>query len=172
MQNSLKYMSLLEDRSPELEKNLWDEMDARLVHHPLNKADVLLVGFMPDDTYNLVEYICFSGGQFSGVTPTVGVLDDEKFMAVTSHVFVNLSAFSDLDRAITTLMKLREKHLHITIILCSNEIKGDDFGTERLPIADATMRLPTTVQNFTRALDAAEINSAPRLLKLRRNLDL
>jgi hypothetical protein len=72
-----------------------------------------------------------------------------------SHVLVNVDAFPDLDSAVSELITFRQRAPRLSVILVSSGVSGDDFGSDRRPIADATLRWPLSSSRLKRALRAA-----------------
>lgn len=75
-----------------------------------------------------------------------------------THVIVNLDAFEDIDTAVDMLMDFRKRAHDVVVVACSEAVGGDDFGSERARICDATLKLPVTVSRLATGLTAASHN--------------
>lgn len=75
-------------------------------------------------------------------------------------VLVDLDTLGGISEMAEPLMRLRLGRPDIAVILLSEEIDTHDFGTERLVLADITLRLPCAFASFEFALAEAPINNA------------
>jgi hypothetical protein len=65
---------------------------------------------------------------------------------------IDVDHFPDCDTAVDFCLVLRRFHPLCRVILLSSEVAKDDFGPERRPIADATLKKPITQNRFTDVL--------------------
>lgn len=77
-----------------------------------------------------------------------------------THLIVNLDAFHDLGAAVTHLVAFRKQRPQVVVILISENVIADDFGTERKCICDATLRAPVSRNRLSQAMAAANQNNA------------
>lgn len=150
-----------------LADRLFDALDARLACTPLCQARVLLVGFTAQDRAELRRFVRLAGARMTAATASTAALADDPGLCHYSHLLVDLDAFPDLEDAVETLCAYRERHPGQIVILLGRELTGDDHGTERAPIADASLRLPVNLPRLTRALFAAGANALSRTGYLR-----
>lgn len=74
-------------------------------------------------------------------------------------VVVDLESCGGIANIVSELMAFRTAQYDIPLILISAESTVDDFSTERLAIADVTLRGPVSVSRLDLALAEAQINN-------------
>ncbi|TKD22644.1 hypothetical protein FBT96_05870 [Rhodobacter capsulatus] len=75
-------------------------------------------------------------------------------------LLVDLDTLGGMSEMAEPLMRLRLGRPDIAVVLLSEEVETHDFGTERLVLADITLRLPCAFASFEFALAEAPINNA------------
>lgn len=75
-------------------------------------------------------------------------------------LLVDLDTLGGITELVDPLMRLRIRRPDLSVILLSEEVGAHDFGTDRLAIADVTLRLPCAFASFEFALAEAPINTA------------
>lgn len=75
-------------------------------------------------------------------------------------LLVDLDTLGGISEMAEPLMRLRLNRPDIAVVLLSEEVESHDFGTERLVLADITLRLPCAFASFEFALAEAPINNA------------
>lgn len=75
-------------------------------------------------------------------------------------LLVDLDTLGGISEMTEPLMRLRLGRPDIAVVLLSEEVETHDFGTERLVLADITLRLPCAFASFEFALVEAPINNA------------
>jgi len=75
-------------------------------------------------------------------------------------LLVDLDTLGGIGTIVEGLMRLRLGRPDIAVILLTEEMDAHDFGTERLVVADITLRLPCAFASFEFALAEAPINNA------------
>lgn len=78
----------------------------------------------------------------------------------STHVIVNLDAFEAVEDAIECLLNFRSVKPACIVIAVSVYVLGDDLGSDRRAICDATLRWPISMSRFDSGLRAAEEASA------------
>ncbi len=119
--------------------------------------------FIASDQPGMTRYkglLCQAGRQVLGRT-----MFDRTIAEVVSRpadwslIVVNLDDYGGITRTVDGLLSLRRKAPAIPVILLTSEILFDDYSLERLPIADATLRMPTMLPNFEIGLAEAPVNN-------------
>lgn len=135
---------------------LWQTAADLQARNALSGARVALLGFDADDSAALRAVIREAGVVNRCNALPVGHLGHIGASGnLFSHVVVNLDAFEDLETAVTRMISYRQRCPQVGVILMSDLVSGDDFGSDRRPIADVTLRAPVTVDRMRRALRAA-----------------
>lgn len=147
---------------PDSADRLWRALEHKLAQTPLGAAHVLCVGFCGDDLQALRKFSRLAGARLTAGAASVSQLGDHALLQNYHYFLVNLDAFPDAETAIESLLAFRAWRPEAVVLLCSREVCGDDFGTERAMITDATLRLPATLERFTRAVFAAATTAAAR----------
>ncbi len=146
-----------------LESRLFTTATDRAKATSLADARVLIVGFSADQLPGLRRSIQRVGVRGIGSTPSVQKLDMfSEMKSAFSHVVVNFDAFEDTESGVDALFTFRMQASEFVIILCSAYASGDDFGTERAAICDATLRLPVSEHRVRAGLMAGTENHADR----------
>lgn len=76
-----------------------------------------------------------------------------------SFFVVDIDGSEDLDEILDRLLALRRKVPHVPVLLLSGDFSQSDFGEERLPLCDASLRTPITASRLLEALTAATENN-------------
>lgn len=117
---------------------------------------VLLLGFPYGSLSQIKQRVKATGVMATASASNVEQLSDVAYMGLgLTHVVVNLDAFEDLAAGIDALIEFREDAPDIGVILLSERVGGDDFGSERSAICDATLKLPATTPRLAAGLLAA-----------------
>lgn len=74
-------------------------------------------------------------------------------------VLVDLASCGGIAKTASSLLQFRKVHPDIPVILISAESAVDDFSTERLAVADVTLRTPLSVSRLDLALAESQINN-------------
>ncbi|MDO9640614.1 MAG: hypothetical protein Q7J44_18920 [Pseudotabrizicola sp.] len=74
-------------------------------------------------------------------------------------IIVDLDGCGGIAVAASDLITFRLEHHEIPLILISSESACDEFGSERLAIADVTLRFPLSISRFDLALAKVEMNN-------------
>lgn len=146
----------------DLQTSLFRALEARLAQTPLGCARVLLLGFEPGEIAALRKLVRLAGSRTTAAAASTRALCDDAAIAHFSHVFVSLDSVCDLGAAVDALIAHRARHPKQIVFLCDRGFGTDDLGTERAPIADASLRLPVSLPRFMRALFAAGANAVAR----------
>lgn len=77
---------------------------------------------------------------------------------------VDLDLFEDLDEATDFLINLREEEPELAAVIASVGFSSNDFSLERVLIADASVRLPTSRVTLGLAMSAAVSNNRNRMV--------
>ncbi|PYF12776.1 hypothetical protein C8J30_101157 [Rhodobacter viridis] len=75
-------------------------------------------------------------------------------------LLVDLDTLGGIAEMAEPLMRLRLNRPDLSVVLLTEEAEAHDFGTERLVLADITLRLPCAFASFEFALAEAPINNA------------
>ena len=70
-------------------------------------------------------------------------------------ILVNLDTLDWPDGTLDFLIDIRTKLPSLVVVLGSSDLKKDDFSSDRHPICDASVKLPTTRTVFALALSSA-----------------
>lgn len=147
--------------NPVVEHKNWDALACRLVslmdgRSPTTRiadARVVLVGFGFDHLRALREGLIRTGVLGIAAAPSVAQLSQLAAMKLNfTHVFVNFDAFTDVITGVDELLIFRKAASKLNVVLCTATAKGDDFGSERKCICDATLRLPANARSLRCAL--------------------
>ncbi|MBY6201035.1 hypothetical protein KUV65_06655 [Maritalea mobilis] len=122
----------------------------------LRQASVLMLGFEHTEASELHEKARKLGVALVVTSPIVSQL---KTLPSFNHPFnviiFNVDAFPDLGTAVDILLAFRRRASNVAVILLSYQVRDDDFGTDRRPIGDVTLRKPVTKKRLKRALQTA-----------------
>jgi hypothetical protein len=125
-------------------------------------ARVIIIGF----SYSQLTYIrsLLQKSNVRTISSTSNVYQLSKIGemgAAFSHIIIDIDAFDGLATGVDALLSFRQKYNHI-VLLCSASVTKDDFGTERLVICDASLRLPLSLSRLRNGLNAAIANNRER----------
>lgn len=127
----------------EYPERLDDKATKELVSNTFQHTRVLLIGFTPrhlDDTKNKLRSIGVAAtASVSSVLHLQNVCDSGLGF---THVLVNIDAFDDIEAGVEALIEYRSSAPDLIVLICSEMVGGDDFGSERARICDATLKLP------------------------------
>lgn len=138
------------------EDRLWQQFDQRTTEKPLSRARVLLMGFAPAALSRMREELHSAGVRMVASCPSVKQLDNVVGMGLSFNlVVVNGDAFTDIDNAVDNLICFRCSAPHVRVLFVSTEVKGDDFGSDRRAICDATVRAPVSADRLRAGVRAA-----------------
>ena len=84
-----------------------------------------------------------------------------------SWVIVDIDSMGGIIECIVPLMKLRSEHPEIKVIAVSQKFFRDDFGTDRLPVADVCLKLPVSFDRIEEAAKQMRVNNRIWLGRLR-----
>lgn len=90
-------------------------------------------------------HICVMRVTFSASTLTWLQLTDIDF----EFAVIDIDHFPNCDTAVDFCLILRRFHPLCRVILLSSDVSKDDYGPERRPIADATLKKPINQNRFT-----------------------
>ncbi len=136
----------------------------------LADARVLIVGFSAGQLPGLRRSLQRSGVREIVATPSVQKLQIVSEMQnAYSHIVVNFDAFESTESGVDALFTFRMQVSGFVVILCSAFASGDDFGTERAAICDATLRVPVSEHRLRAGLIAGTENHADRRSGYRKN---
>ena len=139
--------------------DLWDRAAARLETDAVCGARVLLVGFPEADQSDMLGQLRELGvGTVGAMSETGQLIALAAAEPAFSHLVVNFDACEDTETGIETLLALRKGAPGLAVVLCSAMVRGDDLGTERSAICDATLRLPVSLPRLRAGLKAASRN--------------
>lgn len=149
--------------TPDLATRLWSGAAERMDAGVLADARVLLLGFRPEHLSNLRESLRGLGVHVTAAAPSVLQLPNVAEMGLAfSHVLVHFDAFDDVESGVDALADFRASAPRMIVVACSALVSGDDLGSERFPICDATLRLPVSTPRLREGLVAATFNHIER----------
>jgi len=139
--------------------DVWARATSGLGANPLAKARVLVAGFDPAQHSALEAQLREIGVTCVVALPCIEALSpmaasDRAF----SHAIVDFDAYEDVSDGVDALLGLRSSAPGLVIVLCSAMVRGDDLGTDRQAICDATLRLPVSLPRLRDGLRAASGN--------------
>lgn len=133
----------------------------KLLAEAFEQTRFLLLGFEGEDLYVLQQKMRSIG--ICGGAPAFSVcqIDRASEMGLNfTHVLVNLDAFDSIEAAVEALITFREKTPDLIVVAFSEMTSGDDFGSERAAICDATLKLPVSTPRLADGLVTAFLNHA------------
>lgn len=137
------------------------KIESRLLADTFRYTRVLLVGFSPEHLYDTRQRLRSIGVAATASASDVQQLHDVSCMdSGFTHVLVNFDAFDDVEAAVETLMTFRPRAPDLIIVACSEVVSGDDVGSERARICDATLKLPVSTPRLIDGLVKAFLNHA------------
>lgn len=142
-----------------LEARLWTEFTARCDDADITQARVLLMGFDHDDCASTRQMVRAAGVRSCAVCRNIGQLDDAAGLpGCFTHVVINIDAFNTSHEAVDALMEFRMQQKETVVVLVSAAVSGDDFGSDRKMLCDATLRAPLSLNRIRDGLAAAWVN--------------
>lgn len=143
----------------EYPERLEDKAKKALRSKVLQNTRVLLIGFTPrhlaDTTYHLRSIGVAATASISNVHHLQNVSD---LGVGFTHVLVNIDAFDDIETGVEALIAYRSSAPDLVVLVCSEIVGGDDFGSERAGICDATLKLPISLPRLVDGLMKAYLN--------------
>lgn len=143
----------------EYPERLEDKAAKALRSNTFQHTRVLLIGFTPrhlsDTIYNLRSIGVAATASLSNVHHLHNVSD---VGVGFTHVLVNIDAFDDIEAGVEALMAYRSSAPDLIVLICSEMVGGDDFGSERVRICDATLKLPISLPRLVDGLVKAFLN--------------
>lgn len=135
------------------------EAKTKLVVDSFLETRVLLIGFTGPQLCEIRQTLRAIRVSATAAASNVGQLQDVAEMGLGfTHVLVNFDAFDDVEAGVDALMAFRSAAPELVVVVCSEMVSGDDFGTERARICDATLKLPTSATRLARGLVSALSN--------------
>mgnify|MGYP007117149188 CR=1 FL=1 len=135
-----------------VERSLWGRLGSKSRDADADLPVAAVFGFSRSTTGPICEmlrsldmnaYACFPGPN----TP-------DRLAAIpewASHVVVNIDAFGDTGEAVDCLMAFRQQRPTVRVVAVTRACTGDDFGSERQMICDATLRAPVSCNRLAAA---------------------
>lgn len=127
-----------------------------MLSNPLAGKSALVLGFdtcaLPALRLDLREL---------GVTPVISCqnvmqLEDISEMRFRADFLIlNFDMFVDVEDGVIALMEFRARHRNVAVVIISRSVAGDDIGTERKAICDATLRAPLSFDRLRNGLLSA-----------------
>ncbi len=132
---------------------LWRELEKRIEMRQPSYISAILVGFEPEERMLLLSQLRQIGvGQTASLSDSRALNGNDDLWSSFDLVLVNHDNFEDCAEAVDTMVQFRKKFPNNRVVLISTQVKGDDFGSERLPICDATLRAPATIERLRASL--------------------
>jgi len=157
-QNSAERVARIVSATEETER-LERKADRARLADGFSDVRVLLVGFDYDILFDIRQKLRSIGVAAAASAPSVKQLDDAADMRLGfTHILVNLDKFQDVEDGVDALIAFRSKSPDLIVVTFSEEVTGDDFGTERSPVCDATLRLPISKERLAAGLRTAFLN--------------
>jgi len=98
---------------------------------------------------------------------TLSLSDVDVDDAKTTVLLVNVDTLGDVEDAVDELIAFRKQYPAVIVMMVSACVLGDDFGTYRQLICDATLRSPISQTRLENGLAAAMENNLHRLPQIR-----
>jgi hypothetical protein len=134
---------------------LWGKASERMSRKPFANMSAVIVGFHDGylyDVRHIVAGLDFKvTARLRNVENLVALADAELGFSV---VIVDIDAFDDIETAVDSLVEFRRKAPSSVVVLVSSKVGGDDFGSERLPICDVTLRAPLSAERLKQAVSS------------------
>lgn len=134
-----------------------DRLDAmaasKLEGEPLRTPRVLVIGFEKGHLSNIRQGLGAIGVLATATASNVHRLREFATAGLGfSHVIISFDAFGDVAEGVDALMAFRRIAPDVSVVMCSEHVGGDDFGSERARICDATLKLPTSAARMADVL--------------------
>ena len=119
----------------------------------------LLVGFSNGNLLDIRDKLRSVGlAATSSMSDIRRIGDISELRSEFGLVIVNFDAFPDMDEAIDAMLQLRADTPELSVVAVSEMVNGDDFGNERAPICDVTLKLPVSKTRLAQGLVMAQQN--------------
>lgn len=136
-------------------------MSGKINENPLTNLRVLLAGFKPSDAIAMEENLLrLEVEAVNTISDVKRAVSAEKLSEIFNAVIFNIRAFEDTEEAVDSLLDFRLKFPEISVILVLPRTGNDDFGPERSPICDATLRSPVNESRLKQALESGLLHTA------------
>lgn len=133
-------------------------------------ARILLVGFQQFYSIHMWELLRECDVKSITWMPKLDqIFEVLEVEAAFSHIFVYFDAYVDAGSGIDELVAFRLQSDHV-VVICSDQVSTDDLGIERLPICDASLRLPLSSIRLRRGIAAANTNKGARIHRRKSNI--
>ena len=133
----------------------------KLLAGSFEHARFLLLGFEGEYLFDLRQKMKSIGAFSMASAISLCQLDRASDIGLNfTHVLVNLDAFASIEAAVESLIAFREKTPDLIVVAFSEMTSGDDFGSERTAICDATLKLPVSTPRLADGLVTALLNHA------------
>jgi len=134
---------------------LWSEMSRKFDAQTCHYKRAALVGFDHGGAARLREICTQLNVAQCTEFASVQMLCNPSLIQAHDVIILNVDAFESLVQAVDILRQFRVSAPEVSIILISSAVRGDDFGSERRPICDASLRAPATLPRLKSAFRAA-----------------
>ena len=114
------------------------------------------LGFSARELSDLRRVVGDAGPLLSSVQPVPELIVNRAQFEQSTHAIVNLDAFEAVEDAVDWLLNFRLTVPECIVVAVSSFVSGDDLGSERRAICDATLRWPISKHRFDAGLRAAE----------------
>jgi hypothetical protein len=160
MRNTLHHK---EDRTDVRSEKKWDIYAERLLtameekehQSRLSSCRILVLGFDMEGFVRIRDLLRQMNVLAVAAAPSIKQLGSiERMNLDFTHVILNFDAFIDTEHGVGALLEFRQAVPDVKIIICSSNVNGDDFGTERSSICDATLRFPVSLRSMRSAIEA------------------
>lgn len=106
----------------------------------------------------VVNWLAWQGGE-TVTCQSISPRDRLWYAPEGSYALIDVDALGGIVEACDDILRLRKRRPDIMVILLSHDFMRHDFGKERLPLADACLRLPCSFANLELAMVEAELNN-------------
>jgi hypothetical protein len=143
------------------EERLWVTMSQMFDAGDVSLARVLLVGFERDDRLSVRKELRQIGVNSIAQLPHPSMLPEAaKLGSAISHIIVDMTAIGQIQDAVEALTSFRKIAPSLCVVLVSQSVACDDFGSERNAICDVTLRAPLSSERLRRGLLEASARHA------------
>jgi hypothetical protein len=152
-----------DDRTHVRSEKKWDMYAARLLtameekeqQSRLSSCRILVLGFDMEGFVRIRDLLRQLYVLSVAAAPNIKQLGSIESMNLDfTHIILNFDAFIDIEHGVGALLEFRQAVPDIKIIICSSNVNGDDFGTERNCICDTTLRFPVSMRSIRAAIEA------------------
>lgn len=135
------------------EASLWHEAGERIKTRTASGLRAIVIGFDPEARQHLLSKLREIGVvQTASISDVCALEGSTEITRPFDIIVVNFDAFGDPVDAVDALVEFRKSLQNKRVILISAQVKGDDFGSERKAICDATLRSPVTNERLNSAI--------------------